>query len=229
MNCSRAKNKESVPGFTLVELLVTMGIIGLLASLLGATLPAALKKARTHKCSTNLRSLGTALISFAGDHDGKLLLGAFSSPNSTLAGLSNYLGTPKILVCPADNQLIFSEGTDKLRVAASAYPGLQNSNVSYFYSHPPEFGSRAILAGDRNLCYSSFPSPAGSIFTATYTIAQSNSYFGWNSFLHEFRGNVAMGDGSVRLTTSDAIHQAMSGQPLWPGNKVTINSPNDVP
>lgn len=234
MNYSHTERKESVPGFTLVELLLTVGIIGLLAGLLGAALPAALKRTRTHKCSTNLHSFGVALISFADDHDGKLRLGALSPPNSMLAGLSNNLSSPKILVCPTDNQLITpwaNGGSDKLRVAARAFPGLQNSNVSYFYSGPPEFGSRTVLAGDRNLCHSSFPAPTGPISPphVVLTIAQSNSYFAWNRFLHELKGNVAMGDGSVLFTTSEAIHQAVTSQPLWPGNKVSFSSPNDIP
>lgn len=219
-----------VQGFTLVELLVTLAIIGLLAALLAAALPAAMKKTRTHKCSTNLRSFGVALIGFADDHDGKLRLGALNSPNSKLAGLSNCLSTPKILLCPTDNRLIVpwvNGGPDVLRGAATQFPGLQNSNVSYFYSGPREFGSRAVLAGDRNLCQSAYPDPTTPITTSIQTITTNQCFYGWNRFLHEFRGNLAMGDGSVQLTTSDAVQQAIKQQALWPGNKVTFNTPND--
>ena len=234
MNCKSQNSNGRVQGFTLVELLLTIGIVGILAGLLCATLPAALKKTRTHKCSTNLHSFGMALIGFADDHDGKLRLGALSPPNSKLAGLSNYLSTPQILLCPTDNRLItpgVNGGPDKLRVTATKFSGLQNSNVSYFYSGPPEFGSRAVLAGDRNLCFSGFPAPTGLINppNVSYTISQSDSYFGWNRFLHELKGNVAMGDGSVQFTTSDAVHQAVTGQPLWPGNRVSFTTPNDLP
>ena len=210
MNQRYLDSNGRVRGFTLVELLVTLAIIGLLAALLAAALPAAMKKTRTHKCATNLRSLSMALIGFADDHDGKLRLGALNSPNSKLAGLSNYLSTPKILLCPTDNRLIVpwvNGGPDHLRVVATKFPGLQNSNVSYFYSGPPEFGSRAVLAGDRNLCQSSYPDPTTPIFTSILTITTNQCFYGWNQFLHEFTGNIAMGDGSVKQVTA-SVSQA---------------------
>ncbi len=66
---------RSLPGFTLVELLVTISVIAVLMAILMPFVRRAREQARMAVCKANLRSLSTAIHIYANNNDGKLVPG----------------------------------------------------------------------------------------------------------------------------------------------------------
>jgi prepilin-type processing-associated H-X9-DG protein/prepilin-type N-terminal cleavage/methylation domain-containing protein len=120
--------------FTLVELLVVIGIIAVLIAILLPTLGKAREQARTTQCMSNLRQIGTAMLNYAADNQGYVVPAAYSDGflQKWWQILQNkkYLPTNKVSSSTADSQgkadvLRCPSGLDQLMPAApsgSVYP-----------------------------------------------------------------------------------------------------------
>jgi prepilin-type processing-associated H-X9-DG protein/prepilin-type N-terminal cleavage/methylation domain-containing protein len=76
--------------FTLVELLVVIGIIALLISILLPALARARGSAQTVACQANLRSIGQGLLLYAGNNKNSLPIGFWDGVNGVVDGKIEY-------------------------------------------------------------------------------------------------------------------------------------------
>src|SRR5579883_2163156 len=119
-NCPTAR-RRAMAGFTLVEMLVVIGVISLLAALLFPVFISARANARRSVCLSNMHQIGGAIFLYAQDYDDSYPYGAdpsdqHSNPNiwppqdqATVMAmpqlnvvLSTYLKSPQVWRCPAD-------------------------------------------------------------------------------------------------------------------------------
>jgi prepilin-type N-terminal cleavage/methylation domain-containing protein len=155
----RPRTTGAKRGFTLVELLVVIGIVAVLVALLLPTLSKAREQAKKTACLSNLRSLGHALVMYANANRDRLpnlnpprTFVDYDGANRAMLSFAEEIKSPPVFHCPSDRD-------DPPTEIVTADEDLPNSaRVSYqFYSlfFAPEYGplltrlkGRAPLAWD---------------------------------------------------------------------------------
>jgi prepilin-type processing-associated H-X9-DG protein len=105
------QGRGAAAAFTLVELLVVIGIIAVLVGILLPTLSRARESANQVKCMANLRQIGMALVMYVGENKGMMPFG-FVDKNGTLDGGITYGGDTSDWTVLLTNVLNKKLGTD---------------------------------------------------------------------------------------------------------------------
>jgi prepilin-type N-terminal cleavage/methylation domain-containing protein/prepilin-type processing-associated H-X9-DG protein len=153
--------RRRAPGFTLVELLVVIGIIAVLIAVLLPVLSKAREQAKRTQCLSNLRELGHAMLMYANAHKDKLpntnppqTPSDYDAVNAVLVALNrDFVKSPGVFHCPAD------QDPPPQSIVTADYTLANSARVSYDFYSPfwePEFGPKltqirtAPLAWDLN-------------------------------------------------------------------------------
>jgi prepilin-type N-terminal cleavage/methylation domain-containing protein len=130
------KNKS---GFTLIEILVVLGVIGLLAGILVPAVSAGMSKARRAQCLGNLRTIGAAFSAYGADHKGKMpSVGGNGADYATMSEMvqglfeDGYLETLESWRCPTDGERTPCRGAD-----ADSFRTGANCSYAYFEGYNP--------------------------------------------------------------------------------------------
>ena len=112
--------KRAAAAFTLLELLITIFVIGILAALLLPTLARSKASARDTGCLNNLHQIGIALQVYVDENENRLPT-MFDSPITADAGITNallpsagkvllpFLTSSNLLRCPSDDRNLFAQ------------------------------------------------------------------------------------------------------------------------
>lgn len=196
--------------FTLIELLVVIGIVALLAALMLPAISNIKAQGKATKCSSNLRQIFMASMSWSQDNNG-IVLPVYSPVEGLADSLSNWTG----LIAPyvgRTSATPFSAATDLLVATCPLHPSRFGYGHNYLYLSYPYAKGRP-----KDIRWASIQCPAETVFfcdnksgagestvfkNSWRTYVRPPRFFGLNDWLPSFghpgkTANVLWLDGHV--------------------------------
>lgn len=134
----RGATMKNKAGFTLIEILVVLGVIGLLAGILVPAVSSGMAKARRAQCLGNLKALGAAFSAYGADHKGKMPSVGGGADYATMSEMvqgmfeDGYMETLETWVCPTDTGRKACRGE-----SAESFKSGENCSYVYFEGYNP--------------------------------------------------------------------------------------------
>ena len=203
--------KQNERALTRLQVLVVIGMLALLAVVLGTKISNAAQRARRISCVCHLKQVGLAYRMWSNDHSNHFPWQLSTTTGGTLEWISgsnisvhfvmasNELNSPKVLICPADSD----------RAAAKDFNApFGSNNISYFLGlDADETNPYTFLSGDRTL------STKSTIQTGLFVISATNPPT-WAPGLHLNGGNIGFADGSVQQLDRTRLLQSVASKSL---------------
>ena len=213
MQTSHPARKSCQRGFTLVELLVVIGIIALLISILLPSLNRAREAARRVKCLSNMRQLVSAMYMFTQDHGGVM-------PAN---------GTKNVYLFSTDGKSIKSSATSTKAEASEVANWIAFNRVVDPFDSATSTGATADKAGDQNITFSGLARYLGVRPKLHSTPAQANGIAEQLDSLYRCPSDLLTGRynegtaGEQRYRYSYAANRLFTN---WPGNQAQADQTN---
>ncbi len=132
----QAECKSSRSGFTLIEMLVVIAIVGILAGLLMPALKRVMDKGRSAQCQSNMRQLLIALHLYEQDEGFLPVINGSGNTNGTLIKcLMNHVDNAKVFHCPS-HQGRAGEESSAFLGNTTCYKYNDNGDITFFQGKP---------------------------------------------------------------------------------------------
>ncbi|HEX7859233.1 MAG TPA: prepilin-type N-terminal cleavage/methylation domain-containing protein [Verrucomicrobiae bacterium] len=208
-------SRTSRSGLSLIELTVVVTVAAVIALIAVSKVKKSRLQAERReriRCVSNLKNIGLAFRIFATDNNDQFPPAVMATNPARLATLqpidvfrfiTNELSTPILLHCLADKQRSAPRN-------GASFNEITTKNISYFASlSASETNPAAFLAGDRNILTGG--QPVSGLLALSTNLAPTLS---WSKQIHNEKGNLAMGDGSVQQMNSLRLEQSVRDQDL---------------